>query len=101
MDKMFAKQQFKCAICGTIYDELKDRIVCESKCVKRQEEKAKRLADAKKKEEQEARWSEVEAVRKHYEELYEAYLKDYEPEAYNSAIGYYNWIDNIMKMFGE
>ena len=101
MDKMFAKPQFKCAICGTIYDELKDRNICETKCLKKQAEEAKKLAEAKKKEQQETRWAEVEAVRKHYEELYEAYLKDYETEVYNSAMGYYNWIDKIMKMFEE
>ena len=101
MDKMYARKAFKCSICDKEYENAMDRARCELACGKKQEEKAKRLAEAKKKEQQEARWAEVEAVRKHYEELYEAYLKDYEPEAYNSAVGYYNWIDNIVKIFED
>jgi UDP-galactopyranose mutase len=101
MDKMYARKAFKCSICGKEYENAMDRAHCELACGKKQEEDARKLAEAKKKEQQEARWAEVEAVRKHYEELYEAYMKDYEAEAYNNAIGYYNWVDKILKMFED
>ena len=58
-NKMLGKPQYKCAICGTIYDDLKDRVNCETKCIHHQEEAAKKAAELKKKEEQEARHAEV------------------------------------------
>ena len=50
-NKMYAKPQYKCAICGEIYDQLKDRVNCETKCLKKQEEEAKKVAELKKKQE--------------------------------------------------
>ena len=50
-NKMYTKPQYKCAICGTIYDELKDRIRCETTCIKKQEEEVKKAAELKKKHE--------------------------------------------------
>ena len=49
-NKMYAKPQFKCAICGEIYDDVKTRMECEAKCIKNQEIEAKKAAEAKKKE---------------------------------------------------
>lgn len=48
--KMYTKPQFKCAICGEIYDDVKTRMECEAKCLKQQEIEAKKAAEAKKKE---------------------------------------------------
>lgn len=94
--KMCTKPQYKCGICGEIYESISERAQCELNCLKKQEEEAKKIAAAKKKEEQEARWAEVEMVRKHYNELYGAYMKDYEPY-YND---YYNWAETIAKILG-
>ncbi len=98
-NKMYAHQQYKCAICGKIFNELKERIDCESQCLKNQELEAKKIAEAKKKEEQEARWAEVEMAHNHYVELYEAYLKDYEFDNYESTTCVYDWIDKLIKVF--
>lgn len=43
---------YKCAICNKPYTELKDRIACETKCLAKQQEEAKKATEAKKKEEQ-------------------------------------------------
>lgn len=61
-NKMYTKQQFKCAICGQIYDEIKDRVDCESKCLKKQEVEAKKAAEVKKREEQATRKAAVDAA---------------------------------------
>ena len=53
-NKMYTKPQYKCAICGTIYDDLKERVNCETKCLRKQEEEAKKAAELKKQEEQDA-----------------------------------------------
>lgn len=50
-NKMYAKPQYKCAICDTVYDDLKQRVACESACLKKQEEEAKKTAELKKKQE--------------------------------------------------
>lgn len=101
MDKMYARKAFKCSVCDKEYENAMDRARCELACGKKMEEAAKKAAEAKKKEEQQARWAEVEMAHQHYRELYNAYLKDYEPNTYNVAAGYYDWIDQIAKIFGE
>lgn len=58
-NKMYTKPQYKCAICGTVYEDLRERVHCESVCLKKQEEDAKKAAELKKKAEQEARHAEV------------------------------------------
>lgn len=58
-NKMYTKPQYKCAICGTIYDDLRERVNCESACLKKQAEEAKKAAELKKKEEKAARHAEV------------------------------------------
>lgn len=52
-NKMYAKPQYKCAICGTIFDDLRDRINCEAECLMKQEVEEKKAAELKKKEAQE------------------------------------------------
>ena len=76
-NKMYAKPQYKCAICETIYDELKDRVNCETKCIKKQEEEAKKAAELKKKAEHDAREADVDAKVKAAIEAITAYTKDY------------------------
>ena len=76
-NRMYAKPQFKCGICGEIYDELKDRNQCEAKCIKNQEIEAKKAAEAKKKEEQPIRKAKVDEAYKTYIKLRDDYVKDY------------------------
>ena len=76
-NKMYAKQQYKCAICGKIHDELKARINCESACLKKQEEEAKKAADLKKQQEHDARKADTDAKVKAAIEAINLYTKDY------------------------
>lgn len=50
MDKMYARKAFKCSICDKEYENAMDRARCELACGKKQEEEAKKAAEAKKKE---------------------------------------------------
>lgn len=76
-NKMYTKPQYKCAICGTVFDELKARVNCESKCLKKQEEEAKKAAEEKKKAEHAARKAAVDKMVKDTAEAISAYTKDY------------------------
>lgn len=76
-NKMFTKPQYKCAICGEIYDRIPDRMNCEMQCLKKQQEEAKKAAEAKKKAEKAQRKKEVDDALKHFAKLAEAYAKDY------------------------
>ena len=80
---MYAKPQYKCAICGTVYDDLKERVKCESTCIKKQEEEAKKAAELKKKAEKETRHKEVIAAYDHFHELLKKYTEDYGTFAIN------------------
>ena len=76
-NKMYTKPQFKCAICGKIFDELKDRIDCESKCFKNQEIEAKKAAEAKKKEERATREAKVNEAFDAAYKLRDEFVRDY------------------------
>ena len=76
-NNMYFKPQYKCAICGEIYDDLKKRINCETACLKKQEEEEKRAMEAKKKEEQAVRKAEVDELIKKTAEAIEKYVEDY------------------------
>ena len=76
-NKMYTKPQYKCAICGEVYDELKDRVNCETKCIKKQEDEAKKAAELKKQQEQASRKSDADAKVKAAIEAVDAYTKDY------------------------
>lgn len=76
-NKMYAKPQYKCAICGTIYDDLRDRINCEAECLMKQEVEEKKAAEIKKKEAQDARHKEVVEAYDRFHELLEKYTADY------------------------
>ena len=60
--KVYTNKKYNCEICGKMYDELKDRIECETKCFKQQAENAKKAAEAKKKEEKMASEAKVTAA---------------------------------------
>lgn len=75
--------QFKCSICGKIYDKAIDRAKCEIECTKKQEEEAKRLAEEAKKAEQDARHTEVTKAIDNAYNLLDKYMKDYGMYNYN------------------
>ena len=85
-NKMYAKSQYKCAICGQIFDELRERVNCETVCLKKQEEEAKKAAELKKKAEQASREAEVDEAFAHAFKLRDAFVKDY---------GYYEYEHNV------
>jgi len=81
-NKMYARPMYKCGVCETIFDNLRDRANCECACLKRQEEETKKAAELKKKAEQAARKVEVDEAFAHAIELKNAYLKDYDTYEY-------------------
>ena len=84
-NKMYAKPQYKCAICGSVYDDLKNRVNCESACIIKQEEEAKKAAELKKKEEQATRHAEVTKLIDDACEALTEYIKLYGEYEYESS----------------
>lgn len=76
-NKIYANPKYKCAICGEVYDKVENRMKCESACLKKQAEEAKRAAEEKKKLEQKARKAELDLAVENVIKLREAYVKDY------------------------
>lgn len=58
-DKIYTKPQYKCAICGKIYDNVQERMNCEMACLKKQQEEAKKAAEAKKNAERDTDFTEA------------------------------------------
>ena len=85
-NEMYMKPQYKCAICGTIFDDLRDRINCEAECLMKQEVEAKKAAELKKKEEKASREAEVDEAFAHAFKLRDTFVKDY---------GYYEYEHNV------
>jgi uncharacterized protein YaiL (DUF2058 family) len=92
-NKMCTKLQYKCAICGEVYDELKDRVNCETKCIKKQEEEAKQAAELKKQQEHAARKADTDAKVKAMIDAVNAYIKDYGFYTYDGEVS--NLIDDF------
>lgn len=76
-NKMYTKQVFKCGICGKEYFNVQDRANCELNCYKKQQEEAKKVAEAKKLAEKTARKKEVDDAFYNAMRLKNAYMKDY------------------------
>ena len=76
-NKMYCKPTYQCAICGAKYDTIAERAACEQACIKKQEEDIKRLAEEKKKAEQEARHAEVTKAIDDAISVLSKYIKDY------------------------
>lgn len=91
-NKMYTKPQYKCAICGEIYDELKERVNCESKCLKKQEEEAKKAAELKKQQERSARQADADAKVKAAIEAVNAFTNDY---------GFYTYEGEVSNMIND
>ena len=76
-NKIYYKPTYKCGICGAEYLTVAERMKCEQACIKKQEEDAKRLAEEKKKAEQDARRAEVTQAIDNACNLLNKYMKDY------------------------
>ena len=85
-NKMYTKPQYKCAICGEVYDELRDRVNCETKCIKKQEDEAKKAAELKKQQEHASRKADVDAKFKAFIEAVNDYTKDYGFYTYDGEV---------------
>lgn len=64
-NKIYAKTMYKCGVCGNTYEELEDRVACESACLKKKKEEVTRAEKLK-----------YEAdKKKHYEDTVDACKK--------------------------
>ena len=73
----YCRPAYKCGICGAEYPTVAERMECEQACIKQQEVEAKRLAEEKKKAEQDARRAEVTQAIDNACNLLNKYMKDY------------------------
>ena len=85
-NKIYSKPQYKCGICGTIFDSIEERMNCEANCIKKQKEEAKKAAEEKKKKEKESRKVELESAIKYAAELLNAYIKDYGTYSFKTEV---------------
>lgn len=76
-NNMFRKPQYKCSICGKVYDKAIDRANCELNCYKKQQEDENKVAEAKKAAEKDARKAEIKNKYKELITLVNNYCKDY------------------------
>ena len=74
---MANKEIYKCSICGTEHDNIRDRAQCELACWEKQKEEARKLAEAKKQAEKESRQLEVDKAIEHANDLLRKFIKDY------------------------
>ena len=73
----YCRPAYKCGICGAEYPTVAERMMCEQACIKKQEEDAKRLAEEKKKAEQDTRRAEVTQAIDNACNLLNKYMEDY------------------------
>ena len=109
MENKYTKPQYKCAICGTAHDELKSRINCETACLKKQENEAKKAAELKKKQEHDeckaftdAQVKEAAQAVREYTSKYGLYTYDYEEDLMydNGACSLFSIIKFLNSMEG-
>ena len=84
-NNIYCKFRYKCGICGTEYSSVLERAQCEIACTERAEEEAKKVAEAKRKEEQTMRKEAVDEAFENLHKLVSEYVKDY---------GYYEYGDS-------
>ena len=85
-NKIYTKPQYRCAICGEIYDSVQGRMNCEMACIKKQKEEEKAAAEAKKKAEKNARQEEVTAALDTAFTLMNKFIEDYGTYKYNGKL---------------
>jgi hypothetical protein len=76
-DICVAKLQYKCGVCGEVYNSIQERMRCEMKCIEKQKEEERKAAAEKKKQEKAARKAEVDEALAKFTTLAEAYSRDY------------------------
>ena len=74
---IYCKFTYKCGVCGAEYNSVLDRAKCEITCTEKAEEEARKVAEAKKKEEQAVRKLEVDKAFEELHKLITEYVKDY------------------------
>ena len=90
---------YKCGFCGTVYDEIYDRMNCESACHKKYTEEIKAAEEARKKEEQNDRKAEVDAAFERLHELITAFVKDYGNYEYDGENTNFVWPSKLYHRF--
>lgn len=84
-NSIYSKPMYKCGVCGNTYESIAERMNCEQACLKKQEEEAKKAAEAKKNAEKDVRKAEVHQAIKNASDLIHDYIEDY---------GYFDYRDN-------
>lgn len=87
LNNIYGKLQYKCGICGNVYDSIEDRMKCEQACIHKKKEAAKKAEAEKLIKEKEARKKELDEALKHAGKLLKAWNKDY---------GYYHTIEPVL-----
>ena len=85
-NKMYPKPQYKCAICGEIYDDVQNRMNCEMKCLKKQQEEEKKAAEDKKRAEKDIRQKEVTVALDNAFTLVNKFIEDYGSYKYDGKL---------------
>ena len=96
---MKEKITYKCGFCGTAYDEIHDRMNCESACHKKQAEELKAAAEAQKQAEKTVRKAEVDLAFEHLHALVTAYVKDYGHYEYDGETTNFAWPSKLYHRF--
>lgn len=76
-NQIHCKRVYKCGICDTEYQSVQERMSCEMKCIKIQQEEEKKKAEAKKLAEQKLRKEAVDEAIKRAAKLQRDYVNDY------------------------
>lgn len=76
-NQICCKRAYKCAICDTEYETVQERMSCEMKCIKKQQEEERKAAEAKRLAEQQLRKEAVDEAIRRAAKLQRDYVRDY------------------------
>lgn len=103
--KVCAKPMYKCGLCGAVHDDVVSRAHCKIYCNNKRVEEEKKAAEAKKKEEYNARIEEVNMAFEKAYELRNKFVEDYGSYKYQrkcNSIDECNSSDDVLNfLFGE
>ena len=85
-NQIHCKRAYKCGICDTEYETVQERMSCEMKCTKKQEEEERKAAEAKKAAEQKLRKEAVDEACKRALRLQRDYINDYGHYEYEGEV---------------
>lgn len=102
-NNIYGKLQYKCGICGAVYNSIEERMNCEQACIIKQKEAAKKAEAEKLRKEKETRKKELDEAIKHAAKLLEAWHKDYD-NFYRiidtgTDVADAFWLSNLSKFF--